>query len=122
MKDGRAYGKKLVKNAFNPKNIFYNGGVLRKGYFGKLDLDSEDGKYFRAFLEEGSQTGYVNAKDIEVIEREMLLHSRAHSGLPVNPKRLYSSTTRLVEKFNNVAENVSRFSVFREFIIDRPNL
>jgi hypothetical protein len=122
MKDGRAYGKNLVKNAFNPKNIFYNGGVLRKGYFNKLDLDSEDGKYFRAFLEEGSQTGYVNAKDIEVIEKEMLLHSRAHSGLPVNPKRLYSSTTRLVEKLNNVAENVSRFSVFREFIIDRGGI
>ena len=115
--NGRAKGKRLQK-ALSPTNMAKTLRLLRRGYVTKtLEKDSpEDFKYFRAFLENGAQTGYINAKDVDVIEREMLFLSRAHDGLPVSPTRLYKGITQFVESLNNVAENSTRFAAFRAFV------
>lgn len=115
---GRARGKKILGKALNPKNVFKNMGVLRKGYVTKTLEESspEDYKMFRGFLENGGSTGYVNSKDVDVIEKEMIYLSRAHDGLPINPQRLYKGISNLVGSLNNLAENVSRYSVFEAFV------
>ena len=45
---------------------------LRHGYVTDRlkETDPEAFKYFRAFLENGGQTGYVNAKDVDQIQKE----------------------------------------------------
>lgn len=118
MEGGRARGKKILGKALNPKTVYKNLGVLRKGYVTKnlKEKSPEDYKMFRGFLENGGATGYVNAKDVDVIEKEMVYLSRAHDGLPINPQRLHKGISQLVGSLNNVAENVSRYSVFEAFV------
>ena len=115
--DGRALGKQL-KGALNPKSMVKTLRELRHGYVTDRlkETDPEAFKYFRAFLENGGQTGYVNAKDVDQIQKEMLTLSKAHDGIPLNPVKIFNSTARFVESVNNVAENASRFAVFKSFV------
>jgi len=115
--DGRALGKQL-KGALNPKSMVKTLRELRHGYVTDRlkETNPEAHKYFRAFLENGGQTGYVNAKDVDQIQKEMLTLSRAHDGIPLNPVKIFNSTARFVESVNNVAENASRFAVFKAFV------
>jgi len=114
---GRALGKQL-KGALNPGAMVKTLRELRHGYVtDKLkSRDPEAYKYFRAFLENGGQTGYVNARDVDQIQAEMLRLSKAHDGFPLNPIRTFNSVGKFVESVNNVAENASRFAVFKSFV------
>lgn len=118
IKDGRAQGLNLTK-AFKPNNIAKTMRQLKDGYVtGTLkNKDPETYKLFDAFRKFGGQTGYVNAKDIDQIEKAMEEMSLAHSGKKrISAKKLYNSTFQFVENINNAVENTARFAVFKEYI------
>ena len=115
---GRAEGLNLSK-AFKPANIAKTMRQLKDGYVtGNLEAkDPEAYKLFDAFQRYGGQTGYVNARDIDQIAKDMEVLSNAHSGKKtVDAKKAFKSTFRVVENLNNAVENTARFAVFKEYI------
>ncbi len=115
---GRAEGLNLSK-AFKPANIAKTMRQLKDGYVtGNLEAkDPEAYKLFDAFQKYGGQTGYVNARDIDQIAKDMEILSNAHSGKKtVDAKKAFKSTFRVVENLNNAVENTARFAVFKEYI------
>lgn len=117
MVDGRAFGEKLGKS-LSAGNVVKNLRTLKRGYITKdlKKLDPEAYQYFRAFLKEGGATGYINAKDVDVIQKEMIQMSDAVKGKPKGPKQIYRSISNFVEAANNTAENSARFSVFKGYV------
>ena len=120
---GRAMGMKL-KGALSPKNM---PGILKETYKGyvteTLKRDNPEAyEYFDAFRKYGGQTGYVNAKDIDQIEKEMRVLSRAHDGLITSPKKVFASTLGLVESVNNSVENAARYAVFKSYIQEKGGI
>tara|TARA_R110002153_G_scaffold2110_4_gene10298 strand:- start:4372 stop:6069 length:1698 start_codon:yes stop_codon:yes gene_type:complete len=92
---------------------------LKDGYVtGKLESkDPEAYALFDAFQRFGGQTGYVNARDIDQIAKDMEILSNAHSGKKtVDAMKSFKSAFRLVENLNNAVENTARFAVFKEYI------
>jgi len=114
---GRAMEMKLT-GALSPKKMPGIFKILHQGYTTETlkEKDPENYKYFRAFKEYGGQTGYINARDLDEIEKEMKILSEAHSGKNLNPRTVFKATFGLVEKINNAVENAPRFAVFKAWI------
>lgn len=117
LEGGRAFGEKLMKY-MGPNSVKENLKTLRRGYVTKdlEKLDPENYKYFRLFLENGGSTGYINAKTIDGIQKEMLAMSDAVKGKPKGIQAGFRSVKNLVSGVNNVAENSARFSAFKGYI------
>lgn len=118
MLGGRAEGMDLAR-AFNPKNIAKTMRQLKDGYVtGKLkEKDPEAFALFDAFQKFGGQTGYVNAKDIDQISKDMEILSANYSGKKTtDAKKAFKSAFRIVENVNNAVENTARFAAFKEYI------
>jgi len=120
---GRAMGMKLT-GALSYKKMPGIINELRKGYVSETlkDLDPEAYAYFDAFRRYGAQTGYINAKDIDQIEKEMLKLSKAHSGSLTNPKEVLTATAGFVESMNNMIENAPRYAVFKAYIEEKGGI
>lgn len=115
---GRAQNMDLGK-AFKPKNMAKTMRELKDGYVtGKLESKNKEAyELFDAFQKYGGQTGYVNAKDIDQISKDMEILSGVHSGKRLDSaKQTFKSAFSLVENLNNTVENTARFAVFKEYI------
>ena len=117
---GRAMGMKL-SGALSPKNMVKILKETRQGYItGSLKRkDPEAFELFDAFRKYGGQTGYINAKDVDQIEKEMRILSRAHDGLVTSPRQIFRSTLGFVENVNNAVENAARFAVFKAYVQEK---
>ena len=146
-KEGWAYGKKWTRYyaELSPLNVFHNEGAgalksmkLRDlkggvGYGlyaryreGKLDMNSKIERYFKEFMENGGETGFVQLKDMATLEKEYktsikwehfdkqqksLLGKIGAKTTTAVPKLIHGFFEN-VEHLNEVAENMARFATF----------
>ncbi len=132
-KEGVRYGLKWARYyaELNPLNIFYNEGAgalknlkwkdmkegvgiglyarYREGTLG----DSKMERYFKEFMQNGGETGWVQVKTMQEWEKEYKRDvSRERSNVSKAGKMLRDVLVGNVENLNEVAENMARFATF----------
>ena len=132
-KEGVMYGKKWLRYyaELNPLNVAYNegAGVLkrlkwrdlqegvgmglyaryREGTLGNSKME----RYFKEFMQNGGETGWVQVKTMQEWEKEYKRDvSREHSKVAKTGKALRDFLVGNVENLNEVAENMARFATF----------
>lgn len=132
-KEGVMYGLKWARYyaELNPLNIFYNEGAgalknlkwkdlkegigiglyarYREGTLG----DSKMERYFKEFMQNGGETGWVQVKTMQEWEKEYKRDvSRERSNVSKAGKMLRDVLVGNVENLNEMAENMARFATF----------
>jgi predicted RNA methylase len=132
-KEGVRYGLKWARYyaELNPLNIFYNEGAgalkslkwkdlkegvgiglyarYREGTLG----DSKMERYFKEFMQNGGETGWVQVKTMQEWEKEYKHDvSRERSNVSKAGKMLRDVLVGNVENLNEMAENMARFATF----------
>lgn len=132
-KEGVRYGLKWARYyaELNPLNIFYNEGAgtlkslkwrdlkegvgmglyarYREGTLGNSKME----RYFKEFMENGGETGWVQVKKMQEWEKDYKRDvSREHSKVAKTGKALRDFLVGNVENLNEVAENMARFATF----------
>ncbi len=132
-KEGVRYGLKWARYyaELNPLNIFYNEGAgalknlkwkdmkegvgiglyarYREGTLG----DSKMERYFKEFMQNGGETGWVQVKTMQEWEKEYKRDvSRERSNVSKAGKMLRDVLVGNVENLNEMAENMARFATF----------
>ena len=132
-KEGVRYGLKWARYyaELNPLNIFYNEGAgalknlkwkdmkegvgiglyarYREGTLG----DSKMERYFKEFMQNGGETGWVQVKTMQEWEKEYKRDvSRERSNVSKAGKMLRDVLVGNVENLNEMAENMARFASF----------
>lgn len=132
-KEGVRYGLKWARYyaELNPLNIFYNEGAgalknlkwkdlkegvgiglyarYREGTLG----DSKIERYFKEFMQNGGETGWVQVKTMQEWEKEYKRDvSRERSNVSKAGKMLRDVLVGNVENLNEMAENMARFATF----------
>lgn len=132
-KEGVRYGLKWARYyaELNPLNIFYNEGAgalknlkwkdlkegvgiglyarYREGTLG----DSKMERYFKEFMQNGGETGWVQVKTMQEWEKDYKRDvSREHSKVAKTGKALRDVLVGNVENLNEMAENMARFATF----------
>lgn len=133
VKEGVRYGLKWARYyaELNPLNIFYNEGAgalknlkwkdlkegvgiglyarYREGTLG----DSKMERYFKEFMQNGGETGWVQVKTMQEWEKEYKRDvSRERSNVSKAGKMLRDVLVGNVENLNEMAENMARFATF----------
>jgi len=90
-------------------NIPTSISTVFKGVRG-IEDNSEAGKYFQEFLDNGGETGYANLRDVDRYKKMV------QSDIKHLTKKDYFKSVRdgaeLLNDFNRMAENVSRFNAY----------
>ena len=132
-KEGAMYGLKWARYyaELNPLNVAYNEGAgalkslkwkdlkegvgmglyarYREGTLG----DSKMERYFKEFMQNGGETGWVQVKTMQEWEKDYKRDvSREHSKAAKTGKALHDFFVGNVENLNEVAENMARFATF----------
>ncbi len=132
-KEGAMYGLKWARYyaELNPLNVAYNEGAgalkslkwkdlkegvgmglyarYREGTLG----DSKMERYFKEFMQNGGETGWVQVKTMQEWEKDYKRDvSREHSKVAKTGKALHDFFVGNVENLNEVAENMARFATF----------
>ena len=132
-KEGVMYGKKWLRYyaELNPLNVAYNEGAgalkslkwkdlkegvgmglyarYREGTLGNSKME----RYFKEFMENGGETGWVQVKTMQEWEKDYKRDvSREHSKVAKTGKALRYFLVGNVENLNEVAENMARFATF----------
>lgn len=132
-KEGVRYGLKWARYyaELNPLNIFYNEGAgalknlkwkdmkegvgiglyarYREGTLGNSKME----RYFKEFMQNGGETGWVQVKTMQEWEKEYKRDvSRERSNVWKAGKMLRDFLVGNVENLNEVAENMARFATF----------
>ena len=132
-KEGVMYGKKWLRYyaELNPLNVAYNEGAgalkslkwkdlkegvgmglyarYREGTLG----DSKMERYFKEFMQNGGETGWVQVKTMQEWEKDYKRDvSRERSKVAKTGKALRDFFVGNVENLNEVAENMARFATF----------
>jgi predicted RNA methylase len=132
-KEGVRYGLKWARYyaELNPVNVFYNEGAgalkslkwkdlkegvgiglyarYREGTLG----DSKMERYFKEFMQNGGETGWVQVKTMQEWEKEYKHDvSRERSNVSKAGKMLRDVLVGNVENLNEMAENMARFATF----------
>lgn len=132
-KEGTRYGLKWARYyaELNPLNVFYNEGAgalkslkwkdlkegvgiglyarYREGTLGNSKME----RYFKEFMQNGGETGWVQVKTMQEWEKEYKRDvSREHSKVAKTGKALRDFLVGNVENLNEVAENMARFATF----------
>lgn len=132
-KEGVMYGKKWARYyaELNPMNVFYNEGAgalkslkwkdlkegvgiglyarYREGTLGNSKME----RYFKEFMQNGGETGWVQVKTMQEWEKEYKRDvSRERSNVAKAGKALRDFLVGNVENLNEVAENMARFATF----------
>ena len=117
------FGKMGVKGLFG-KGRGVTGmmpKLLSKWKDGKLDMSDETQRYFKEFMDEGGETGFVNMLSIESFKEKMQKEIREMNGSSILGSRGVKETSvhkalRLLgdtfEFYNRCAEDVTRFIVY----------
>jgi hypothetical protein len=132
-KEGVMYGKKWLRYyaELNPLNVAYDEGAgalkslkwrdlkegvgmglyarYREGTLGNSKME----RYFKEFMENGGETGWVQVKTMQEWEKDYKRDvSREHSKVAKTGKALRDFLVGNVENLNEVAENMARFATF----------
>ena len=132
-KEGVMYGKKWLRYyaELNPLNVAYNEGAgalkslkwkdlkegvgmglyarYREGTLGNSKME----RYFKEFMENGGETGWVQVKTMQEWEKDYKRDvSREHIKVAKTGKALRDFLVGNVENLNEVAENMARFATF----------
>ena len=132
-KEGVRYGLKWARYyaELNPLNIFYNEGAgalknlkwkdmmegvgiglyarYREGTLGNSKME----RYFKEFMQNGGETGWVQVKTMQEWEKEYKRDvSRERSNVSKAGKMLRDVLVGNVENLNEMAENMARFATF----------
>lgn len=132
-KEGVRYGLKWARYyaELNPVNVFYNEGAgalkslkwkdlkegvgiglyarYREGTLGNSKME----RYFKEFMQNGGETGWVQVKTMQEWEKEYKRDvSRERSNVAKAGKMLRNFLVGNVENLNEVAENMARFATF----------
>ena len=132
-KEGVMYGFKWARYyaELNPLNVAYNEGAgalkslkwkdLKEGVGMGLYARYREGtlsnskmeRYFKEFMENGGETGWVQVKTMQEWEKDYKRDvSREHSKVAKTGKALRDFLVGNVENLNEVAENMARFATF----------
>lgn len=93
------------------KNILTALPTVVKGVMGK-GKDSEADKYFREFVENGGETGYMYLNDVDAYKKKVRKELARITGERGRAKRAMDYTLERLEDFNRMAEDISRFAVY----------
>ena len=93
------------------KNILTALPTVVKGVMGK-GKDSEADKYFREFVENGGETGYMYLNDVDAYKKKVRKELARITGERGRAKRAMDYTIERLEDFNRMAEDISRFAVY----------
>ena len=132
-KEGVMYGLKWARYyaELNPLNVAYNEGAgalkslkwkdlkegvgmglyarYREGTLGNSKME----RYFKEFMQNGGETGWVQVKTMQEWEKDYKRDvSREHSKVAKTGKALRDFFVGNVENLNEVAENMARFATF----------
>ena len=132
-KEGVMYGWKWARYyaELNPLNVAYNDGAgalkslkwkdlkegvgmglyarYREGTLGNSKME----RYFKEFMQNGGETGWVQVKTMQEWEKDYKRDvSREHSKVAKTGKALRDFFVGNVENLNEVAENMARFATF----------
>lgn len=93
------------------KNIFRAFPSVYRGIFGKRN-NSEADKYFREFVDNGGETGYMHLHDVDAYKKKVRKELARITGERGSAKRAMDYTLERLEDFNRMAEDISRFAVY----------
>ena len=93
------------------KNIFRAFPSVYRGIFGKRN-NSEADKYFREFVDNGGETGYMHLHDVDAYKKKVRKELARITGERGSAKRAMDYTLERLEDFNRMAEDLSRFAVY----------
>lgn len=93
------------------KNILTALPTVVKGVMGK-GKNSEADKYFREFVENGGETGYMYLHDVDAYKKKVRKELARITGERGSAKRAMDYTLERLEDFNRMAEDISRFAVY----------
>jgi len=93
------------------KNILTALPTVVKGVMGK-GKNSEADKYFREFVENGGETGYMYLHDVDAYKKKVKKELARITGERGSAKRAMDYTLERLEDFNRMAEDISRFAVY----------
>ena len=136
-KEGGRYAKKWARyyGELNPLNVFYNEGAgalksmkwkdfkgsigyglyarYREGTLGNSKME----RYFKEFMENGGETGFVQLFSMHDMEKsyKSIVENESAKGekkVKVNAVKLLKKLGENVESLNEVAENMARFATY----------
>jgi hypothetical protein len=93
------------------KNILTALPTVVKGVMGK-GKNSEADKYFREFVENGGETGYMYLHDVDAYKNKVRKELARITGERGSAKRAMDYTLERLKDFNRMAEDISRFAVY----------
>lgn len=93
------------------KNILTALPTVVKGVMGK-GKNSEADKYFREFVENGGETGYMYLHDVDAYKKKVRKELARITGERGSAKRAMDYTLERLKDFNRMAEDISRFAVY----------
>lgn len=93
------------------KNILTVLPTVVKGVMGK-GKNSEADKYFREFVENGGETGYMYLHDVDAYKKKVRKELARITGERGSAKLAMDYTLERLEDFNRMAEDISRFAVY----------
>lgn len=88
-------------------------GLYAKYRNGTLDTTNKLHRYFKEFMENGGETGWVQIKNMEDFTKEYKLHIKGErSKVQKVGKGIYNAIFKNLENVNEIAENLARFSTY----------
>lgn len=88
-------------------------GLYAKYRNGTLDTTNKLHRYFKEFMENGGETGWVQIKNMKDFTKEYKLHIKGErSKVQKVGKGFYNSIFKNLENVNEIAENLARFATY----------
>lgn len=88
-------------------------GLYAKYRNGTLDTTNKLHRYFKEFMENGGETGWVQIKNMEDFTKEYKLHIKAErKKVQKVGKGIYNAIFKNLENVNEIAENLARFATY----------
>ena len=88
-------------------------GLFAKYRNGTLDTNDKVQRYFKEFMENGGETGWVQIKNMKDWTKEYKLHVKGERNkVQKVGKGFYNAIFKNLENINEIAENLARFSTY----------
>lgn len=88
-------------------------GLYAKYRNGTLDTNNKLHRYFKEFMENGGETGWVQIKNMKDFTKEYKLHIKGErSKVQKVGKGFYNAIFKNLENVNEIAENLARFATY----------
>jgi hypothetical protein len=88
-------------------------GLYAKYRNGTLDTTNKLHRYFKEFMENGGETGWVQIKNMKDFTKEYKLHIKGErSKVQKVGKGFYNAIFKNLENVNEIAENLARFATY----------